>query len=273
MTKGGETVAGTNPATKGAKHLLRLALLIGISAPLFVLIGAVGTKLGWFDWRVGFGLLTIGWAPKAAFLGVFTGLAALYVAGFAGWRRLWPLAVAALLVPIATVVVFGSFRAAAGQVPPIHDYATDWSEPLMPSAALLAARGAQANPIVADPRAKPFPGRPEVENWADDRVARIGSEACPDAKPVTLTVAPAEAQTRIKAMLADEGLAVVTDQPGRLEATAESSWFGFKDDVMVRIRPEGAGSRVDFRSVSRVGLSDIGANCKRIGELAEELRG
>jgi uncharacterized protein (DUF1499 family) len=51
---------------------------------------------------------------------------------------------------------------------------------------------------------------------------------------------------------------------GRIEATATTPWFGFKDDVVVRVRPEGSGSRIDVRSVSRVGKSDVGANAKRI---------
>ena len=51
---------------------------------------------------------------------------------------------------------------------------------------------------------------------------------------------------------------------GRLEATATTRWFGFKDDVVVRVRPDGAGSRVDVRSVSRVGGSDVGTNAARI---------
>jgi uncharacterized protein (DUF1499 family) len=51
---------------------------------------------------------------------------------------------------------------------------------------------------------------------------------------------------------------------GRIEATATTRWFGFKDDVVVRIRPDAAGSRVDVRSVSRVGRSDVGANAERI---------
>jgi fatty-acyl-CoA synthase len=261
-----------NPATKGARHLLRLALLIAISAPVLVMLGAVGTKLGLWDWRVGFGLMTIGWAPKAAFLGLVVGVVAFYVAAFAGFRRLWPLALASLLIPLAVVVGLVTFRGQAQSVPPIHDYATDWREPIMPSPALLAARGPQANPVSADPRMKlGGPARPEVENWADDRIARIGAEACPDAKPVTLAATPADAQARVKAALDDAGLKVATEAPGRIEATATSFWYGFKDDVMVRIRPEGAGSRVDMRSVSRVGQSDIGANCKRISGLVAAL--
>jgi uncharacterized protein (DUF1499 family) len=50
----------------------------------------------------------------------------------------------------------------------------------------------------------------------------------------------------------------------RIEATDTTRLFGFKDDVVVRIMPATHGSRVDVRSVSRIGQSDIGANAKRI---------
>lgn len=260
-----------NPATKGARHLLRLALLLGLSAPLLLLVGAVGTKLGLWNWRFGFLTLTIGWVPKAAFLGVIAGLAAVYVATFAGWRRLWLLAAISLLVPLLTVVGFGAVRGKAAAVPPIHDYATDWREPLTPSPTLLRARGPEANPIVPDPRMKLSATRPEIENWADDRVARIGAEACPGARPVTLSEPPERAQARVREALEREGLTLAGEAPGRLEATATSFWYGFKDDVMARVRPEGTGARVDFRSVSRVGQSDLGANCARVTKLAAAL--
>jgi uncharacterized protein (DUF1499 family) len=54
---------------------------------------------------------------------------------------------------------------------------------------------------------------------------------------------------------------------------ATSFWFGFKDDVVVRIIPERGGSRVDVRSVSRVGRSDVGANAKRIRTYLQALAG
>jgi uncharacterized protein (DUF1499 family) len=59
---------------------------------------------------------------------------------------------------------------------------------------------------------------------------------------------------------------------GRLEATARTPWFGFYDDVVVRVRAQGTGSRVDVRSVSRVGRSDVGMNAKRIREFTRRLR-
>ena len=51
---------------------------------------------------------------------------------------------------------------------------------------------------------------------------------------------------------------------GRIEATATTRWFGFKDDVVIRVEPDPAGSMVDVRSVSRVGQSDVGTNARRI---------
>jgi len=46
---------------------------------------------------------------------------------------------------------------------------------------------------------------------------------------------------------------------GRIESTATTRWFGFKDDIVIRIAPSlGNGSRVDIRSVSRMGRSDVG---------------
>jgi len=70
------------------------------------------------------------------------------------------------------------------------------------------------------------------------------------------------------------GLEIVAAMPkdGRIEATATTFWFGFKDDVVVRIRPQPAGSRVDIRSVSRVGRGDAGANALRIRKFLEKMK-
>jgi fatty-acyl-CoA synthase len=165
-----------------------------------------------------------------------------------------------------------ALRAQARSVPPVHDVSTDVADPPMASPALLQARGADANPIERDPRMEPRKDRPEIENWADGRVLRISAEACPTARPVVLAQAPAEAQARVTAALDEAGLTVrPSGVLGRIEATQTSFWYGFKDDVIARIRPEGQGSRVDLRSVSRVGGSDLGANCARVSRILEAL--
>ncbi len=58
-----------------------------------------------------------------------------------------------------------------------------------------------------------------------------------------------------------------------IEATDTTFWFGFKDDIVIRVTPLGEESRVDVRSVSRVGLSDIGTNAERIRKYLRALSG
>jgi fatty-acyl-CoA synthase len=216
--------------------------------------------------------MTFEWAPMAARIGLAAGVLAVILAVVSRARRLWLAALLTLLIPAGVIAGLLSMKAKAGSVPPIHDYATDWREPIMPSARLLALRGPDANPVEPDPRMEPRAGRPEVENWADDRIARVGSEACAGAKPVRLALGPAEAEARVEAVLAAEGLALHSgDELGRVEATDTSFWYGFKDDVIARIRPDGTGSRVDLRSISRVGGSDLGDNCERITAIVAAL--
>ena len=70
------------------------------------------------------------------------------------------------------------------------------------------------------------------------------------------------------------GWEIVASDPaqGRIEATATTFWFGFKDDIVVRLAAEGTGSRVDVRSLSRIGSSDVGANAQRIRAYLEKVK-
>jgi uncharacterized protein (DUF1499 family) len=87
-------------------------------------------------------------------------------------------------------------------------------------------------------------------------------------------VAPDQAFARAKAVAERTPGWNVTNadsESGRIEATATSKLFHFVDDVVIRVRPDGAGSRVDLRSRSRVGQSDLGANAARIRAFEAEL--
>jgi hypothetical protein len=118
----------------------------------------------------------------------------------------------------------------------------------------------------ADPRYSSGPLKDrelgEVIQGAYPQVRTLLSPAPPD-----LVFRAADAAARA------QGWKIVTASPerGSLDATAETFWFGFKDDVAVRVRPgPSGGSAVDVRSTSRVGLSDLGTNAKRIeGYLAD----
>ena len=89
-----------------------------------------------------------------------------------------------------------------------------------------------------------------------------------------LDVPPAQAFDRAASAAKEMKWDIVATDPaqGRIEATATTFWFGFKDDIVVRITAEGSGSRVDVRSLSRIGKSDVGANAKRVREYLAKVK-
>ena len=88
----------------------------------------------------------------------------------------------------------------------------------------------------------------------------------PELRALDIAVPPAQAFARARAAALALGWEIVSadEAAGRIEALATTRWFGFKDDIAVRVWASGTGSRVDVRSKSRVGRSDLGANAKRI---------
>ena len=261
------------PAPGWAKTLLTVALVLAIAPALLILIGAIGTKLGLWSWKFGFvsvlvnGPVTgVGWAPALAMLAIAVSLIGVVISIWVGsWRR----SLAALLISLATMGAFIFLGGQARKAPPIHDVATDWREPMMFSEATMKRRGPEANPVIADPVLPK-----EMPAVGGMRVAEVNEKACPQARPLLLKMDQASAYAAVKKAVQAQRLDIVTDEPaaGRLEAVATSFWYGFKDDLMARVQPDGSGTRVDLRSVSRVGVSDLGQNCKRIAAIAARIR-
>ena len=118
-------------------------------------------------------------------------------------------------------------------------------------------------------------GDPDVR--ADDRLhAARQRRAYPDLAPLVLPGGPVEAFERALSAARALGWDIVAADrdTGRIEAVDTTFWFGFKDDVVIRVTPAGAGSRVDMRSKSRVGRSDVVTTAPRIEKFvaAMELR-
>jgi uncharacterized protein (DUF1499 family) len=116
-------------------------------------------------------------------------------------------------------------------------------------------------------------GTPNTAEYGGPEVAAQQRTGYPDLKPLTLTIPPAQAFPHALAVAREMGWEIAANEPaeGRIEATDATFWFGFKDDVVVRITPAGSGSRIDVRSVSRVGRSDVGKNAERITEYLERI--
>ena len=87
-----------------------------------------------------------------------------------------------------------------------------------------------------------------------------------------LSVSSIAVQERIIGALYQSQIVAAVPAEGRLEATDRTRWFGFRDDVVVRVTAEGTGTRVDVRSVSRVGRSDLGTNARRIRRFLEAVQ-
>jgi fatty-acyl-CoA synthase len=250
--------------------LLDLAVVIALAPALLVAAGALGVKFGVIPLALGYDQMTLDWAPKAAMLGVATGVLGLIFALFGGFSRFWKKALLALAITVATLGAMVAANAMGGRAPPIHDVSTDWKTPLMLSDAALAARGGEAQTVEADPSlpvgSLAFAGR---------RVADVNAETCAAARPLVVARSPADAYEAAKAAVQAAGLSIVTDDPmdGRLEATGQSFWYGLKDDLVVRVRPDANGARVDMRAIGREAGGDMGRNCRRVGDLLAVVRG
>ena len=109
--------------------------------------------------------------------------------------------------------------------------------------------------------------------YAGVKVAALQKAAYPDIAPRIMVEPPARAFERALQAAREMGWQIVASvaEEGRIEATATTRWLRFKDDVVVRVTRDGGGSRIDVRSKSRMGRSDLGANAKRIREYFRKL--
>ena len=268
----------------------KASLALSIFAVLWFIIAALGTKLGLWGWQVGLGLMTINWGLKLIFVALGVSVVAVILSLIqAPRKRAFILSFAALLVAGLSFGRVAAFGGEAARLPPIHDVQTDWYNPIQPSGLLLAARtetdamnAIEDAPVVPDYAEARWPGTPgrlvsELQEEAEfDPAVQEDRVDAPYPKLESLvTQAPPEAAFEAILMVVKErGWAVVTADAdsGRIEATETSFWFDFKDDIMIRIQPtETGGSRIDVRSTSRVGLSDLGANAKRVRNLLDDI--
>jgi uncharacterized protein (DUF1499 family) len=130
---------------------------------------------------------------------------------------------------------------------------------------LLLGALAAAVPIAGYVKARSAPPINDISTDPKEQT-ELQRKAYPDIQPLRLPVAPNIAFERAKGAIEEMGLQIVREDPsaGRIEAVATTFWFGFKDDVVIRVSADGTGSRIDVRSKSRVGVGDLGTNAQRI---------
>ena len=228
-----------NTASSFARRFKKISIVLVCLLPL----GVLGTKFGLFPYTAGFLLLSLSVLGSIVVLLINLiwnfrkpGPANRKIILFTSILAIFPLAIAA-------IAVGGSSGKGLN-----HDISTDLVDPPQFVAGVIE-RGEDSNPL---------------ERSIED--VTIQQENYSYIQAIISPLAPAEAFSRAIATSRQLGWEIYAEVPneGRIEAVDRTFWFDFKDDIVIRIKAENDGSRIDLRSVSRVGRGDLGANAKRI---------
>jgi uncharacterized protein (DUF1499 family) len=248
----------TNPSpdtrTSHLRHFGAASLVFAILAAATVLSMMFGARFGLWQPIQGFGLYRTYFNP-IAYVTAATALAALLFHLARRESKGMALSAVAMVIgagllgPIARAALDPPVRAA-----PIHDISTDTQNPPV----FL---------VLDDTR----PGAQNSLQYAGDEIATLQAQAYPDIAPILTDRSAPEAYRHALAIADEMGWKLVAQQDDdlRFEATAHTPVFYFADDVVLVVTPQPDGSRIDIRSVSRVGRSDQGVNAARIRSFAE----
>ena len=239
-------------AATGSKFPMSRMAVTGFllsSIALATAIGAgTGTRCGYWDFRQGFKILN--WAAYIGVTGTALSLGGAILARPGRKRRGFLLATFGIALGALSFGVPGNWYRIAKAVPLIHDVTTDTENPPGFVSILPLRRDA-----------------PNSAEYGGPEIAAKQHAAYPDLRTLATGISPTKAYDHALATARGMGWRIVDGNPGegRIEATATTRWFGFKDDIVIRIVPtSNDGCRLDIRSVSRVGKSDVGTNANRI---------
>lgn len=241
---------GKHAVTKLALYCFCIALLACSAA----VIAGLGSRWGWWNFRTGFVILKI--AGYGSLIAAGLSLIGCVWAGLTGSRFAFALSLIGLAGGLAVAGPLWQWKERAQSLPMIHDITTDTETPPLFKAIL---------PIRKD--------APNSAEYGGPQIAAMQRAGYPDLAPLLLPLNTGEAFQKALSTAIQMGWEIVdaNQVDGRIEATDTTFWFGFKDDIVVRITPDKTGSRIDVRSVSRVGLSDVGTNAKRIRSFLKRL--
>jgi uncharacterized protein (DUF1499 family) len=259
-----ETFPSLAPSS-GSSRTIRAGLwVLGVGVAAVFLAGPVN-RLGLADFRIA--LIVLGVGTLIALVGGLTTAIGL----IAGTVRRAPVprraAAIGLLVALGVFGYLLTWMIQARAAPTLHEISTDLEDP--PEFVALKAVRAQT------PDVNPTEYVAEIQGRSGPiDVPALQRKSYPDIQPLTLDVTTDEAYARARRSVKRLGWEIAAEAPaeGRIEATDTSLFFGFKDDIVVRVRMANGRSLVDVRSKSRVGLSDLGMNAARVREFLALMR-
>lgn len=239
----------------------------GIASGIFSILGALmllfsgyGYQWGWWGLGTAFRYLI----PGSALLAII-GLALAVVFAFVNKpdqpRQLKWMAYLGTFFGIVVIANVGYWFYQAQQYPPIHDITTDTQNPPAFDAAMISLRN----------------DWPNSSEYGGKEVAELQLKSYPDIQTLYLAVSYHEAFDRALQAAKEmpwEQIVTSDEERGIIEATDKLPWFGFKDDVVIRVATAETThrSKIDVRSVSRIGRGDIGVNAQRIRDYLDKVR-
>jgi uncharacterized protein (DUF1499 family) len=242
------------PVSRLAIWARRMALFSLAAASLSIII----VRSGLLEIRPA--LATFAGALACAVVALVLALAAFVVIWKDGLRGLG-LCLGAIAIALALLAYPAYLALRAYKLPRIHDITTDPIDP--PRYEVLARiRPRDANSV----------------NYEGLAIAQEQHAAFPEIEPLEDDATPQAAFTAALAVITKRRWLIVDQRPpqpprreGRIEAVARTPIMGFRDDVVVRIRPAEDGSRIDLRSSSRYGSFDFGTNATRVRALIDDI--
>jgi len=232
----------------------RIALVLSIIALVLLLIGGPGYRMGL--WGLGFGLMdAMKYAMFAGAAGAILAIVFLLIPKARAGHAVSLVMALALGLCVAAVPVY--VRSTAQSLPFIHDISTDTTNP---------PEFVDVKPLRED--------APNPAEYAGEEVAAQQREGYPDIQPLETGMDPEALVKLAEDTAREQGWEIVSavTADGRIEATDATLWYGFKDDIVIRVRASQDGSILDVRSKSRVGGSDLGKNAARIRDYLDDLR-
>jgi uncharacterized protein (DUF1499 family) len=250
------TAANPNPdsrLSRSARALSGLGLAVAAVSAAAALVAGPAYRMQWVSLATSF--LALRWATYGAIASIVVGIVAWVLLQVTRAPRGRAVAAVASVLGVLVAAPPLVMVYQAQRLPNIHDISTDTNDP--PSFVdVLPLRQGARNAVDYEP-----------ETAIQQR------RGYPDIAPLRLALPPAEAFERAERAARAMGWQIVAAKPDalRIEATDTTLMFGFKDDIVIRIRPQAQGSVVDVRSLSRIGGSDIGANARRVRAFLSKL--
>ncbi len=232
---------------------------LAVFSVVAVLVSILIVRFGFLEMKPA--LATFFGALACAGLSILVGFAA-FVAIWQNGSRGMSRILLALLIDAVVLAYPAYLGLQYRRLPPIHDITTDPIDPPRFEALARLRTGEDTNTAVyaglysAEQQRLYYPDIETVE--LDVPVQR--------AYELTLQLV-----TKRKWLVINERAPQQPRRIGRIEAVARTPIMGFREDVSIRVTPDGDGSRVDIRSASRYFESDLGSNASRVSRLIDDI--